>query len=336
MHSPVRLRCARRRPGKREDMTLTLRAKNPEDLLAAVPVALGFEPSDSIVMLTFGGSTAFHARIDLPPPGDLASLRSVTASLLEPCRRHRARQVVFVLYDGNARRSRQVARRLGREFERAGVAVLECLRADAGRWYSADGLRAGVPAHGVPYDAGAHPFRAQAVMDGHVTLASRAELAATITADPAAVAKVEAARDGAAVLSAAELVRLCADHAEHGTVPTALEAAAILLTVQVGPLRDAAWAPLTRDVAEHHVTLWRALVRQAPDDLLPAGAAVLAFVAWLQGSGALAWCALDRCLALAPEHSLGGLVANLLESAVPPSAWEQLRSSMGDVLGEAG
>jgi hypothetical protein len=317
-------------------MTLTLRAKSPGDLLAAVPVALGFEPRDSIVMLTFGGATAFHARIDLPPRGDVAALASVTAALLEPCRRHRARRVVFVLYDADARRARQVARRLGRDFEHAGISVLECLRADAGRWYSADGSRAGVPEHGVPYDTSTHPFRAQAVVEGHVTLDSRAELAASIAPDPEAVAAVEAVRSTASPLSGPELAQLCARHAQQGTTPTPEEAAGILLSVQVGPLRDAAWAVLTRPMARRHVTLWRDLVRRAPDDLMPAAAAVLGFAAWLQGDGALAWCALDRCFELAPLHSLGGLVAHLLEAAIAPGEWERMRASMTAALGEAG
>jgi hypothetical protein len=317
-------------------MTLTLRAKNPEDLLAAVPVALGFEPSDSIVMLTFGGTTAFHARVDLPPPGDLAALRSITASLLEPCRRHRAQQVVFVLYDVDARRSRQIARRLGREFEHAGIEVVDCLRAYDGRWHSADGLRPGVPASGVAYDASGHPFRAEAVMAGRVTLGSRAELADGLTPDPAAVAAIEAVRDEATLLTPSELAQLCARHADAGTLPSDPEAASILLTVQVGVFRDAAWAVLGREQAGRHARLWRDLVRRAPDALRASAAAVLGFAAWLEGHGALSWCALDRCFELEPQHSLGRLVAQLLEGAVPPTAWETMRASVGDLLEEAG
>ena len=45
-----------------------LTTRTPEDVLAAVPVVLGFEPLDSVVMLTFGGGETFHARVDLPPP----------------------------------------------------------------------------------------------------------------------------------------------------------------------------------------------------------------------------------------------------------------------------
>jgi len=317
-------------------MTLTLRAKNPADLLAAVPVALGFEPSDSIVMLTFGGSTAFHARIDLPPPGDRTVLGQISRALLEPCRRHRVRQVVLVLYDPDPGRSRQVSRRLRRDFERAGIEVIECLRADEGRWFSADGLRAGVPARGVGYDISTHPFRAQAVMEGHVTLGSRAELAVGIATDPEGAAAVAAAGAGAALLAPAGLAELCARHADAATVPSDEEAAAILRTVQVGALRDAAWAVIRRDQAGRHVALWCDLVRRAPEDLLPAAAAVLAFLAWLEGHGALAWCALDRCLDADPEHRLGTLVAHLLEGAVPPGSWAAMRASMVEMLDHAG
>ncbi len=44
----------------------TLTARTPEDLLAVVRVVLGFEPADSIVMLTLGARHPCHARVDLP------------------------------------------------------------------------------------------------------------------------------------------------------------------------------------------------------------------------------------------------------------------------------
>ena len=44
----------------------TMTARTPEDVLAVVPVVLGFEPHDSLVMLTFGADPPFHARVDLP------------------------------------------------------------------------------------------------------------------------------------------------------------------------------------------------------------------------------------------------------------------------------
>ena len=317
-------------------MTITFRAKSPEDLLAVVPVTLGFEPEDSIVMLTFGGRTPPHARIDLPPRGDPEALDVVITSLLDPCRRHRVERVVFVLYGSHAGHCRQIARALRRRFEREGIVVLECLRADGDRWFSADGRRRGVPARGVPYDVDAHPFRAEAVMAGHVTLASRADLVASVAVDTVGCAAVTAALDSADELTAEELGHLCRRHAEAATLPTDLEAARMLLTVQIGQLRDAAWVPLTRDNAAAHVRLWCDLVRRAPTPLVPAAAAVLAFASWLEGDGALAWCALDRCFEVEPEQSLGRLVAHMLEAALPPTEWEGMRESLDDLLGRAG
>lgn len=106
-------------------------------------------------------------------------------------------------------------------------------------------------------------------------------------------------------------------------------AARLLLSVSDPSVRDAAWAGMSRATARRHVELWSDLVRRCPDDLVPHAAGVLAFAAWLAGDGALAWCAVDRGQAIDPDHSLLGLVADLLEGAVPPVAWEQRSADLG-------
>ena len=103
------------------------------------------------------------------------------------------RRVVFVLYAADARAARTVARPLVRAFEEADVEVIDVLRADGDRWFPLLGRRRGVPLCGVAYDVSAHPFAAEAVLDGRVTHASREELADTLRADPDRVAAVAAA-----------------------------------------------------------------------------------------------------------------------------------------------
>ena len=88
-------------------------------------------------------------------------------------------------------------------------------------------------------------------------------------------------------------------------------------------MRDAAWGGVRRADARTHVELWSGLVRRCPRDLVPHAAAVLAFVAWLAGDGALAWCGVDRAREVEPDHSLARLVADLLEGVVSPDVWEQ-------------
>ncbi len=311
--------------------TTTLTARSPEDLLALVPIVLGFVPRDSVVMLTFGAQRTFHARVDLPVRE--AEVAEVVQALLEPARRHLVRRVVFVLYAADARAARTVARPLVRAFEEADVEVIDVLRADGDRWFTVLGRRRGVPLCGVAYDVSAHPFAAEAVLDGRVTHASREELADTLRADPdrvAAVAAALAARsardpDGGTGGDAGELVwarQLVADHATSGTAPADADLARLLVGMRDQLVRDAAWMVMTRDTAREQVGLWTDVVRRSPLEVLAAPAALLGFAAWLSGQGALAWCAIDRCRESDPDYGLAGLLAELLVHAVPPSAWE--------------
>ncbi len=173
--------------------TTTLRARTPEDLLAAVPCVLGFRPADSVVMLTFTSAPpgqAFHARVDLPT--DARDHPEVVALLLEPVLRHRVDRVAFVLYTDDAAAAEALAPALWDAFEGEGVDVVDVLRADGRRWF---GLGPGAATDGGrPYDDRSHPFQAQAVLDGRVTLESRDELAANLVGtDLAAIEAVGAA-----------------------------------------------------------------------------------------------------------------------------------------------
>lgn len=298
--------------------TTRMTARTPEDLLAVVPVVLGFDPHDSVVMLTFGARDPFHARVDLPPP---EHAREILDVLLRPALGHEVERVVLVLYADQPRPAEQVGRVLVRGFRDAGIEVVDLIRADGTRWFPLLRQRRGREA-GVPYDLSAHPFAAQAVFDGRVTHGSRQALAATVRPDPDAVARVEAVLPAQPEASppwvAATVARLAAS-----TEPADDATAARLLAAVADDVacRDAAWLGLTRAAARQHVELWTDLHRRAPDDLAADAAAVLALAAWLSGHGALAWCAVDRAESLEPGHTLAALVADLLSRAVPPSAW---------------
>jgi len=306
--------------------TTTLTARNPEDVLALVPVVLGFEPRHSLVMLTFGGVHQFHARIDLPSasvPLDGRVTAGLSGSLIRPALEHEVERVVLVLYTGDGLRARRIGRALISDFESVGIAVIDVLQAHEGRWYSPARRRPGVGAEGVPYSVDAHPFRAQAVLEGRVTLGSREELAATVEPDLDRVAAIQDALADAEPLNHAGLDRLLTRGLRCGTIEDPDDLASLLLSLERPKSRDRAWSVMTRDDAPDHVALWTQVVRAAPPDLVAHPAAVLGFAAWLAGSGALAWCALDRCLDRDPDNTLGGLVATMLSEAVPPTLWSQ-------------
>jgi Domain of unknown function (DUF4192) len=304
------------------NQTLTLRS--PEDLLAAAPIVLGFVPTDSAVMFTFDALSCFHARVDLPAIGD--EVDPFVDVLLTPCVRHEVGRVLFLLYSDDPVRADRVVRRLVRAFRATGIEVVDVVRADGRRWFPLLRSRRSVPPSGVPYDVSAHLFAAESVLTGRVTHASRADLEATVAPDPAAVARVAAAARDPDVRRPEPgwLSATVARHVAVGSVPDDAEAWGMLAGLVDVRVRDAVLALLGRDTAEAHTRLWSDLVRRAPEDLVAPAAAVLGFAAWLSGNGALAWCAVDRCLAADPDHRLARHLAQALTEAVPPSLWEEV------------
>ena len=61
------------------------------------------------------------------------------------------------------------------------------------------------------------------------------------------------------------------------------------------------------------------MVRRAQPGYVPAPAALLAFVAWQSGDGALANVALDRALADDPRYSMALLLRQVITAGAPPS-----------------
>ncbi|MBC9732010.1 DUF4192 domain-containing protein [Nocardioides marmotae] len=301
-------------------------ARTPEDLLAAVPVVLGFRPQESVVLLTFGADHPFHARVDLPLTQ--ADADATAQTLLEPSLRHGVRVVAVVVLTGNERAGARAARATIRAFTRAGIDVVEAIRAHEGRWYVACGPRGAVPAHGVPYDVSAHPFTAQAVLEGRVTLGSREELADSLAPRPEAVGAVLEAvvalpgGESSVAVESRWAAALVGRHVADGTSPTDAEVARLVVAMLDVAVRDAVWGLMGRADADRHARFWTDVVRRTPDAFLADPAAVLAFAAWLCGHGALAWCAVDRCQDVAPGHRLAGYIAHVLTQAIPPSVWE--------------
>ncbi|MCM0618728.1 DUF4192 domain-containing protein [Nocardioides bruguierae] len=306
-------------------------ARSPEDLVALVPVVLGFEPSESVTMLTFGATRQFHARVDLPPVDDRGghALAEVVDSLLEPSLRHGVRRVVLVLHARRRRQARRTAEALERAFTAAGIEVVEALRVDGGAWWPAAGP--GATGEGTPLPDGPHPFAVRSVVEGRVTHGSREDLAATLARDEEATGAVERALEpapgsayGAVARSAAAVTDLLDRRVPGSAAASDAEVAGLLLALEDVDARDAAWMHMRRDTAPDHVGFWTDVVRRAPEPHVADAAAMLGFAAWLAGHGALAWCALDRCLEVEPDHPMAVQVSFLLEHAVPPHDWDRV------------
>ena len=85
-------------------------------------------------------------------------------------------------------------------------------------------------------------------------------------------------------------------------------------------VRDDAWARMDPEYRDAHLRLWTDVVRRACPAYVPAPASLLAFTAWQAGDGALANIAIERALDADPAYSMALLLAEAIESGMPPSA----------------
>ncbi len=326
----------------------TFVARTPTDLIAIVPAVLGFHPQDSVVLLTFGPpGGAFHARVDLPLAA--AEQEAVVGVLVDAVAANQVRRAAVLLYTHDVEAAHAQSMLLVGRLLDLDVDVIEVLRVDDGRWHP-------VPEDGSPgtaYELETHPFTAQRVFEGQVVHRDREELADSLVGtddDDAVEVALAATRYADLVASSLEAGdpaggfmrtearwlqrRVRARVEQRGQLDPA-DAGRLLVLTSLMPTRDVAWAEITRETSEPHVDLWRELVRRSPRDLLPGASSLLAFAAWQHGDGALAWCAIDRCLEVDPDYSMAHCVAEVLTRAVPPSVWEHIREDELPVFKDA-
>lgn len=307
----------------------TLTARTPEDLLALVPFVLGFHPAQSIVMLTFGGQQNLQARVDIPRSAE--DVEEVVESLGDPARANDVEAVVLVAYARESALVTDALVTLEFELEAAGIAVIEMLRVDAGRWFGVRPQLASKVPTGVPFALEAHRFTAQSVYDGNVIHASREDLAdSLIGTDTDLIDRVEAAALVAATRwsdvqlpAEAQWIRdLVLRHVRERSTPGTDDLGRLLVGLQDVELRDVVWGKQCAENATGHLDFWREVVRRTPQPLLAPPSTLLAFAAWLSGQGALAWCAVDRAVLVEPDYSLAQTITEILAKAVPPSLWQ--------------
>jgi hypothetical protein len=299
-----------------------------------------------VVLLTFGPpGGAFHARVDLPV--EPAEQEAVADVLVDAVAANRVRRAAVLLYTDDVGAAHAQSEVLVQRLLDLDVDVIDVLRVDDGCWHQ-------VPEDGSPgtaYELETHPFTAQRVFEGQVVHRDREELADSLVGtdeDDAVEVALAATRYADLVASSLEAEdhgesflrtearwlqrRLRADLDEPWW-PSPADAGRLLVLAALAPTRDVAWAEITRPTSAPHVELWRGLVRRSPRDLLPGACFLLAFAAWQHGDGALAWCAIDRCLEVDPDCSAAHYVAEMLTRAVPPTVWKQIREEELSVFG---
>jgi hypothetical protein len=328
---------------------LVVRAGSPAALLRLVPHLLGFMPEASLVVIGVApprDRIRVTLRYDLPDPpaADLAA--EIAAHALGVLSAQQLTAAVAVGY-GSAALVTPVARELRESAWQAAIDLKEFLRVADGRYWSyVCGNEKCCPAEGVPFDAtAADPAEAEALAAvGDRVLATRAAVAARVAplggiaaesmrqatrraeqhvaqllAKVRKSARLGAARQMIATEGLAAVGAMITRYREGGRFTTDYEIARITVALRDLRVRDDAWARMDPSHAEAHQRLWTDVVRRAQPGYVAAPAALLAFVAWQSGDGALANVTLDRALADDPRYSMALLLRQVITAGAPPA-----------------
>jgi Domain of unknown function (DUF4192) len=336
-----------------QEPSLVIRAGSPAALLTLVPHLLGFVPETSLIVI---GVTPPRDRIrvtlryDLPDPPETDLVTDLAAHAVGVLSAQQLSAAVAVGY-GPEDLVTPVARELREAAWQAGIDLREFLRVQDSRYWSyvceneACCPSAGVPFAAVADAAAADPATAAALARlSPQVLPSRAAVAARVAplggiaaesmrqatrraeqhiarllAKVRKSARLGAARHMIAAEGLAAVGAVIARYRDGGRFASDYEIARITVALRDLRVRDDAWARMDPAHADQHLRLWIDVVRRAQPGYVAAPAALLAFVAWQSGDGALANVALDRALACDPWYSMALLLRQVITAGAPPS-----------------
>lgn len=177
---------------------------------------------------------------------------------------------------------------------------------------------------------------AEAVFHGLVARGSRDELAATIAGPRASEVEhlqevIERQRDALAEVPVTQWLTEVGK-AIRGFRPDQGieddEAARLAIMVRDPEACQVAVLSITAQDSDHHRALWTAVVRRCPPEWQGEPLGVLGMACWAGGDGAMLTICLERAEVLVPDSDLVGILSNLINGVVPPTAWEDLRRQL--------
>jgi hypothetical protein len=329
--------------------TLVVRAGSPAALLRLIPHLLGFVPEASLIVIGVApprDRIRVTLRYDLPDPPAADLVAEIAEHALGVLSAQRLTAAVAVGYGPEALVA-PVARELREAAWQAPIELREFLRVADGRYWSyVCGNEKCCPAEGVPFDVtAADPAEAEALAAvGDRVLATRAAVVARVAplggiaaesmrqatrraerhvaqllAKVRRSGRLGAARQMIAAEGLAAVGTLVVRYRDGGRFTSDYEIARITVALRDLRVRDDAWARMDPGHSGAHQRLWIDVVRRAQPGYVAAPAALLAFVAWQSGDGALANVALDRALADDPRYSMALLLRQVITAGAPPA-----------------
>lgn len=313
---------------------------SPHDLLSAIPFLIGFQPSDSIVLISLRDDLVDLAiRVDFP--------EQITKRDLSKLCRHikgtGAQAVVVAFYlppDIDAHNP--VITDIHEKLISSKIEIRESLLITGDRWRSllCRDLQC-CPAGGSPTPiledsqiaaeqvalGRPLPFSDAAAMSASIAaLPLDEELSKLINKTPEIDYRGEVLalqRQGAEAI-----IDFIADFAADGVCRDKNLVALVLVRLRDLQVRDFALGSVAEDTVEIYFNAWRWLLRIAPEGYVAPVANLFAAVAYEKGDGALAHRALDRAVVDDPQYAMTDLLRQVFSSGWPTDSFAMLRAEL--------
>ncbi|TSD65691.1 DUF4192 domain-containing protein [Aeromicrobium piscarium] len=301
---------------------MSLSIHSPDELIAALPHLLGFKPEESLIFVPMRPDLPL-VRVDLPTTA--RAREGVWGAVCDAFRRHAqpgaGTAIVCVTHDRHY--SKQLSQEFTARLSNIGIDAPLRLWADDSHWCDLVTGQSGLQS-----DDTRNRIAAATVLNGQPRPAtSRSSLAASLVGDREPITRLLAHARAAIKTSTPRAETAWAQARaqlfhRNGVRLNDNDAARLLVGIESIAARDCLWEGITRSTAPSHVALWRDMTRRAPDEVRTAPAALLGFASWLDGDGAMAWCALDQIPGGKP-YALADLVEAAVQGGVHPREWEE-------------
>ena len=275
-----------------------------QELLAVVPLLLGFMPEASLVVIGVApprDRVRVTLRYDLPDPPDADLAADIVAHAVGVLRSQRLTAAVAVGYGPEAPVT-PLAGALRDAARAAGIDLRDVLRVFGGRYWSYTcGDEACCPAAGTPFDVTDHSASAEMAAAGTHVLAGRAAVAARVApiggiaaesmrqatrraeqhvarllAKVRRSARIGAARHMIAAEGLATVGGMIARYGGGAGSPRTTRSPRITVALRDLRVRDDAWARIDPAHTDAHLRLWIDVARRAQPGHVAAPAALLA------------------------------------------------------------
>jgi len=338
--------------------TTTIKISNPGDMVAAVAQLLGYQPTNSIVIISLKGN---RRRFGLTLRYDLAIADHDPVGLVDQMaarvRLDSSREVFVIVYaddlppQGEDLPYRELADLLEAKWR---FPLRDMVYAAAGRWWSY--LCTDVeccPPEGTAIDADSPAIAllaAERAFTGQAMLTDRTAVVESVAADTDDGADERALAIETAIISGMtvdlDLRRRRVRELSESLIERFADPRATIADSEVVELAALMWHVIVRDEVlvqgaetprlEALLRIFRQVVRRVPPPYDAPVATMLSWFAYADGDGTMANIALDRALRSDPEYSLARLIEDGLHRQVPPSCLQQVMTGAAGDLGKGG